>query len=158
MVSIGSFDFAYNDFGVILRGNFTYGHLTDSKLISQYNINTSQVSNHTRVGSDALAAGMEAGYDFFSLNTKLKEKNQKFYLFARYDYYDSFFRYNDKETKLNAWCGRQRIAGGINYWPIPEVGIKAEYAYTIINKGTNITYNDEPELSVGIVFAGFFKP
>lgn len=157
LVSIGSVDLRYSDYNVVVRGQFTYGHLGDSQLITKYN-STSQVANKTRVASDALAGGVEVGYDFFGLDARLRNQRQRFYVFARYEYYDSMFRYNGNPTTVNAWCGRHRMAAGLNYYPIPQVGVKAEYAYAILKKGSNITYNDEPMVAVGIVFAGMFRP
>ena len=164
-VSIGSFDFAYNDFGLILRGSFTYGHLSDAAAITQYNISMRKgsVSSKQWVASDALAAGLEIGYDFFSLNQKLKAKHQQFYLFGRYDYYDSMFRFDNQLTDAYAWCGRHRAAIGINYFPIKQIAVKAEFSYGILNQGTRADgtrgklYNDEPQIAFGIVYAGFYK-
>ena len=164
-VSIGAFDFQYKDHGVILRGSFTYGHLSDAALISQYNktMRRESVSKKQDVASDALAAGLEAGYDFFSLNRKLVEKKQQFYVFARYDYYDSMFKYDGQLTDKAAWCGRHRAAVGINYFPIPQIGVKAEFAYSILKPGIRTDgtrgklYNDEPQIALGIVYAGFFQ-
>ena len=164
-VSIGAFDFAYNDHGVILRGSAMYGHLSDAALITQYNIamRKGSVSSKQWVASDALAAGIEAGYDFFSLNKKLVEKKQKFYVFARYAYYDSMFRYDNQPTDMYAWCGRHRAALGINYFPIKQIGVKAEFSYGILKNGVRADgtrgklYNDEPQVAVGIVYAGFYK-
>jgi hypothetical protein len=165
-VGIGSFDFCYNDYNLVLRGSATYGHLTDAAAITQYNIGMRKgsVSHKQWVGSDAIAAGIEAGYDFFGLNPNLHNRHQKFYLFARYDYYDSMFRNPEgKRDYTYSWCGRQRLAVGINYYPLREVAVKAEFAYGILNKGMRADgtigklYNDEPQLSVGIVYAGMFR-
>ena len=164
-VSIGSFDFAYNDYGFILRGSAMYGHLSDAAAITQYNIamRKGSVSSQQWVASDALAAGIEAGYDFFSLSNKLAEKNQKFYLFGRYEYYDSMFRYDNKPSDMYAWCGRHRAAVGINYYPIKQIGVKAEFSYGILKNGVRADgtrgklYNDEPQIAVGIVYAGFYQ-
>ena len=165
-VSIGAFDFQYKDHGIILRGSFTYGHLSDAALISQYNktqMRRESVSKKQDVASDALAAGIEAGYDFFSLNRKLVEKKQQFYVFARYDYYDSMFKYDGQLTDKAAWCGRHRVAVGINYFPIKQIGVKAEFSYGILKKGMRTDgtrgklYNDEPQIALGIVYAGFFQ-
>ena len=164
-VSIGSFDFAYKDYGLVLRGSFTYGHLSDAAAITQYNISMRKgsVSSKQWVASDALAAGAEIGYDFFSLNRKLAEKKQQFYIFGRYDYYDSMFRYDNQPTDMYAWCGRHRAAVGINYFPIKQIGVKAEFSYGILKKGTladgtkGKLYNDEPQIAVGIVYAGFYQ-
>lgn len=164
-VSIGSFDFAYKDYGLVLRGGITYGHLSDAAAITQYNISMRKgsVSSKQWVASDALAAGIEAGYDFFSLSRKPKVQSQKLYLFGRYDYYDSMFRYDNKPTDMYAWCGRHRAAVGINYFPIPQVGVKAEFSYGILKPGTladgtkGKLYNDEPQIAIGIVYAGFYE-
>ena len=164
-VSIGSFDFAYKGYGVIVRGSATYGHLNDAAAITQYNISMRKgsVSSKQWVASDAVAAGIEAGYDFFSLNKKLVEKKQQFYVFCRYDYYDSMLRYDNQPTDMYAWCGRHRIAAGINYFPIKQIGVKAEFSYGILKQGTRADgtrgklYNDEPQIAVGIVYAGFYE-
>ena len=111
-----------------------------------------------------ISAVGEIGYDFFSLNPTLQNNNQRFYLFGRYDYYDSMFRNPEgKKDYTYAWCGRQRLAVGINYYPLREVAIKAEFAYGILNNGVRADgsvgklYNDEPQLSVGITYAGLFR-
>ena len=94
---------------------------------------------------------------------KLKEKNQSFHLFARYDYYDSMFRYDKQPTDMYAWCGRHRAAVGINYFPIKQIGVKAEFSYGILKQGTRADgtrgklYNDEPQIAIGIVYAGFYQ-
>ena len=160
-VSIGSFDFAYKGYGLILRGSATYGHLSDAALISQYNksMRRGSVSKKEDVASDAIAAGLEVGYDFFSLSQKLTAKSQQLYLFGRYDYYDSMFRPANTYT----YCGRHRAAVGINYFPIKQIGVKAEFSYGILKQGTRADgtigkiYNDEPQIAVGIVYAGFYQ-
>ncbi len=164
-VYIGSFDFAYDAHNVILRGSATYGHLDDAKLITQYNMAMRKDSPSSKqwVASDVLAAGVELGYDFFGLNPKLQAKDMRFYVFGRYDYYDSMFRYDGKRDYTYAWCGRHRAAVGINYFPIREVAIKAEFSYGILNKGMRADgslgkiYNDEPQIALGVVYAGFFR-
>lgn len=165
MVSIGSFDFGYKGHNVVFRGSMTYGHLSDADKISQYNIamRKGSVSSKQWIASDAIAAGAEFGYDFFGLNAKLHEKKQRFYVFARYDYYDSMFRYNGQKDYTYAWCGRHRIAAGINYFPIPVIAVKAEFAYGILNNGVRADgsigklYNDEPMIAFGIAYAGMFN-
>ena len=164
-VSIGSFDFAYKDYGLIIRGSATYGHLSDAAAITQYKIamRKGSVSSKQWVASDALAAGVEIGYDFLSLSNNAKVNRHKLYLFGRYDYYDSMFRYDNKPTDMYSWCGRHRAAVGINYFPIKQVGVKAEFSYGILKQGTRADgtrgkiYNDEPQIAVGVVYAGFFQ-
>ena len=168
-VTIGGFDFAYKGHGVIVRGSATYGHLSDAAAITQYNIamRKGSVSSKQWVASDALAAGIEVGYDLldrFAERAKTATlKEQRLYLFGRYDYYDSMLRYDNQPTDMYAWCGRHRAAVGINYFPIKQIGVKAEFSYGILKQGTRADgtrgklYNDEPQIAIGIVYAGFYQ-
>ena len=153
-VAIGAFDFSYNAHNWIVRGSFDYGHLSDSRLISQYNANMSKnsVSKKQGIASDAMALGVEAGYNLFSQIEKLNAKQQKLYLFSRYDYYDSMYK-TDPAIQDYQWCGRHRIAAGINYFPIKEIVLKGEYSIGLLKS----QYNNEPSISVGIAYAGFFS-
>lgn len=127
-VMIGAFDFLYDAHNWIVRGNFDYGHLTNSDKISQFNRDMPNASPSPKqyVGSDAIATGVEAGYDIFSQIRKLKERGHRFYVFGRYEFYDSMFD-TAKSVIRQDWCGRQRVAVGFNYYPIKNIVIKADY-------------------------------
>lgn len=152
-VTIGSFDFEYRGHNLITRGYFDYGHLGDAAIISKYNKNLSKntPSPRTNVASAALCTGFEVGYDIFSQIPKIAEKKQKMYIFGRYEYYDSMYKVPTDISK-NDWCQRQRIVGGLNYYPIKDVVIKAEYSAGLLKS----PYNNENSLSIGIAYAGFF--
>jgi hypothetical protein len=152
-VTIGSFDFEYKAHNWIARGYFDYGHLEDAQAISIYNryLSNYSPSPRTNIASDAIAAGVEAGYDFFSQVAKRKAKRQKLYVFGRYEYYDSMYK-TTKGIQDEVWCGRQRVVAGINYFPLKEVVIKAEYASGILKT----PFNNENSVSLGIAYAGFF--
>jgi len=153
-VAIGCFDFAYDDRNVIVRGSFDYGHLSDSDMITAFNksMSSSSVSAKQAVASDVVACGIEAGYDFFSLSRRLRESGQRFYLFGRCEFYDSMYRAARSVVPLE-WCGRLRVAFGLNYYPIRNIAIKAEYAVGLLKP----PYNDEPSLSIGVTYRGVFK-
>lgn len=153
-VVIGTFDFDYKKYNWIVRGNFDYGHLSDAGKISAYNGDLSNSASapypHTLVGESAMAGGVEAGYDLFSQISKLKEKKHKLYLFGRYEYYDS---YNPSQGAIDyLWASKHRMAVGINYFPMKEIVVKAEYSKRFLKSG----YIDEPSFSLGIAYSGFF--
>ncbi len=152
-VTIGSFDFEYKGHNLIARGYFDYGHLGDADIISKYNKNLSKnsPSPRTNVASAALCTGIEAGYDIFSQIPKMTDQKQKMYLFGRYEYYDSMYKVPADISK-NDWCQRQRIVGGLNYCPIKDIVIKAEYSAGLLKS----PYNNENSISIGIAYAGFF--
>ena len=159
-VLLGSFDYDYKskNENFITRGSILYGHLTNSGEISEANqaLKGYGISPGTAVASDAISAGIELGYDMFSFNSKLREKNQKLYLFSRYDYYDSMLKMgkNSKGQKLmdTRWTKRQRVAVGLNYKPLKEIVIKAEYSTRLFDS----PYNNEPSISLGVAYSGIF--
>lgn len=152
-VTIASVDFKYADHAWLARGFFDWGHLSDAAHISKFNIAMSKNSTSKRqeVASDALAAGVEAGYDIFSLIPRMRADRQKFYVFGRYDYYDSMAKM-EEGTPLK-WCGRHKISAGVNWYPIPQIVVKGEYTYGILDKN----YNNEPAINLGIAYSGWFK-
>jgi len=152
-LTIGAFDFLYDDHNVIVRGQFDYGHLTNSDIITTYNKSRrdDSPSPKTNVASDVMAAGIEAGYDIFSQIRATRGRRQKLYLFARYDFYDSMFKTKSSVMKYD-WCGRHRVAAGLNYYPIKEVVVKGEYSIGLLRS----PYNNEPSISIGVAYAGFF--
>lgn len=137
----------------VARGYFDWGHLTDAAHISKFNIAMSKNSTSKRqeIASDAISGGIEVGYNIFSLFPKMKYSKQKFYIFGRYDYYDSMAKM-ESGTPLE-WCGRHKITAGINWYPIPQIVIKGDYSYGILDK----KYNNEPAINIGIAYVGWFK-
>ncbi|MBQ2229116.1 MAG: hypothetical protein II424_01755 [Bacteroidales bacterium] len=148
---IGCFDFAYKNRWLTVRGNVDYGHLGDASLISTRNKNqTTMTGNpypHTAVGESAWDASLEAGVNLLAWS----KTTAKLYLFGRYDHYDSFVPaegWTDVE-----WAERQVVSAGVNYYPLPEIAIKAEGGIRLLSS----QYNNEPYFALGITWAGFFK-
>lgn len=153
-VAIGAFDFMLDRWNWIARGNFDYGHLSDSKDITEYNKSFSKDSPSPKqsVASDAIAAGVEVGYNVFSQIGKLHQKGQKLYVFGRYDYYDSMYKTAQSVIDYE-YCGRHRIAAGVNYYPIKDIVLKGEYSIGLLKSA----YNNEPSISLGVAYSGLFN-
>ncbi|MDR1098397.1 MAG: hypothetical protein LBL57_09720 [Tannerella sp.] len=152
-VMIGTVDFHYNNYNVIVRGHFDWAHLNDSEEITRFNKSMPAASPSPKmaVASDAVATGIEAGYDLFAHIAKMKREKQRLYLFGRYEYYDSMAKV-EAGIMDYGWCGKQRMAAGLNYYPVKEVVIKAEYSKRFYRS----QYNDEPSVSLGVAYSGFF--
>lgn len=157
-LSIGSFDFHFDKYNWVIRGSYLYGHLEDHQEITKFNqaafaTGAASYSPSPRqvIGSDALATGIEAGYDLFGLCRKFREEHRKLYLFGRYEYYDSM--YKGYASDLYKYCGKKRLAIGVNYYPMPEIVIKGEFSKRFFDE----PYNDEPSISLGIAYCGWFK-
>ncbi len=153
-VSILAFDFDYNTENLIIRGNMDFGHLTGSEKITAANNSSRQdsPSPKTAVASDAVATGIEAGYNILSLSGKIDSREQKLFLFGRYEYYDSMYKTQGSVVDNECWS-RRRIAAGLNYKPLKEIVIKAEFSHRLLKS----QYNNENTLSLGIVYTGLFE-
>lgn len=152
-VAIGAIDFTYDAHNWIIRGNADYGYLGDAEKISSLKANSAGGSSpysKSIVGKNALAAGIEAGYNIFSQIPKLDNKNQKLYVFGHYEYYNSYIPANGQAEY--DYTKRNRMAAGFNYYPVPQIAVKAEFSKRFFKSG----YNDEPSVSLGVAYQGFF--
>ena len=153
-VLIGAFDFHYDDHNWVARGNFDYGHLSDAALITRYNTSFSNDAPSPKmpVATAAISTGLEVGYDLFPLFRHGEKKEDKLYLFGRYEYYDSMYKTENAVTDYEEY-GRQRIAFGVNYYPLKDLVLKGEYSLDILKS----RFNNEPAISLGAAYAGFFN-
>ena len=103
------------------------------------------------VSKNAYAVGIEAGYDVFSQIESLRADNQKLYVFGRYEPYNPYAS-KTKGTAYN-YTKVNRMAFGVNYFPIKDIVIKAEYSHRFLRS----QYNNEPSFSVGVAYEGFFR-
>ena len=47
---------------------------------------------------------------------------------------------------------KQVFTAGVNYHPVPQIGIKAEYSLRKFKSG----FENEPSINIGVVYEGFF--
>ena len=153
-VAIGSFDFLYDAHNVVARGYFDYGHLSNSLEITAANkaSRKDSPSPKNNVASDAIAIGVEAGYDVFSPFAALHNDGHRLYIFGRYDYYDSMYKTAGTMTDEHEWS-RQKVTLGLNYYPIKQIVIKGEWSNRIFKS----QFNNEPTISLGIAYYGLFN-
>ena len=152
-VLVGAFDFTYNAHNWIIRGQADYGYLGDAEQLKYVYNRTNKKSpyHHSAfVSKNAYAVGIEAGYDIFSQINSLRNDDQKFYVFGRYEQYNPYA----SKTKGTAYDYTEvkRMAFGVNYYPVPEIAIKAEYSNRLLKS----QYNNEPSVSIGVAYEGFF--
>ena len=153
-VAIGSVDMTLNRWNWIVRGQADYGYIGDTDKLNTIKDAKAHASNSpvksAMIGKNAVSMGIEAGYDVFSQIEKLRRDEQKLFVFGRYEYYDSYIPSNNKE--MFDYTNVHRLAFGLNYYPIPEIVIKADYSLRKLKS----PYNNEPSLNIGIAYEGFF--
>ena len=153
VVAVGAIDFTYKGHNWIVRGQADYGYLGDAEQLKYvYNrLNSKSPYKHSAfVSKNAYAVGIEAGYDIFSQIRQMREDKQKLYVFGRYEQYNPYAS-KTKGTDYG-YTEVKRLAAGINYMPIPQVVVKAEYSKRLLKS----IYNDEPSINIGVAYQGFF--
>lgn len=152
-VAVGAFDFDYDNGHIVVRGNADYGYLSDSYMITQQNLSqnhsTASPYPHDKVGKNAVALGLEAGVDV--LHFGRSTHRQRLFLFAHGEYYDSFIPADNVLDDLST--SRTLLTAGVNYYPLPQIAIKAEGGIRLFDEA----FNNEPWIAVGITWTGMFK-
>jgi len=152
-VAIGAIDFTYNAHNWIVRGQADYGYLGDAEELKyMYNrLNSKSPYKHSAfVSGNAYAMGIEAGYDIFSQIQSMRQKNERLYVFGRYEAYNPYA--SDTKGVSYDYTAVKRMAVGLNYHPIKQIVIKAEYSQRFLKS----QYNNEPSINIGVAYEGFF--
>lgn len=149
-VSIASANFAFNNKKIIVRGNAIYGNLSDAYEIGTINKTISKNIQYPRtpVATNALTYSAEAGFDVLSF----WNRKEKLFPFVRYEYYNSM-EAADEETFLDPRHKRTVITAGLNFFPLPNLVIKADYARRIIDSGN---LNSENTIGLALAYTGWF--
>ncbi len=153
VVAIGALDFTYKGHNWVVRGQADYGYLSDAEQLKYvYNrLNSKSPYKHSAfVSKNAYAVGIEAGYDVFSQIPAMRRDQQKLYVFGRYEAYNPYA--SDTKGTAYDYTAVKRMAFGVNYMPLRQVVVKGEYSHRFLKS----MYNDEPSLSIGIAYEGFF--
>ena len=175
-LGIVAVDFTLNRWNWIVRGNFDYAHFSDADEISAYNqanwthhkYQDGNPHHYSNIGSSALAYGIEAGYNvmkLFSSPSTGGAGGRSLYLFGRFEHYNTMASGTYKS--MYKYTKKYRCAFGVNYSPVKQVTIKGEYSYRFFEKPNNNglnedsplykqPYNNEPSISVGVTYTGWF--
>ena len=170
-LGIVALDFSLNRWNWIVRGNVDYAHFGDANEISSYNqanwthhkYQDGNPHHYSNIGSSAVAYAIEAGYDIFSQITKLRQENEKLFVFGRFEHYNTMA--SGTYQSMYKYTKKYRCAFGFNYMPLKQIAIKGEYSYRFFEKPSNngLTsdsplykqpYNNEPSISLGITYCG----
>ncbi|MDR2683360.1 MAG: hypothetical protein LBB64_05770 [Dysgonamonadaceae bacterium] len=148
-VSIFSADVQYLSKNLTARANFIYGDLSDSKAISEENRRLFRSTfGATPVAKNAMTYAVEVGYRISSL-VNLKTK---LYPFVRYEYYNTAQRVEEGVKEFPRFK-RDLTVFGLNYYLLPNLVVKADYAIRRIDNGN---YNSEHTFSTGVAYTTWF--
>ncbi|MCB9272836.1 MAG: autotransporter outer membrane beta-barrel domain-containing protein [Lewinellaceae bacterium] len=111
-----------------------WGHIQNSEALSAANRNLSNNLDvkRTPVGKAAAGAYVEAAYDL--LHLLFKERARQCYLFGRAEWYDSMFR-TEGAVSDNPRYERKALTAGANYFPHPNIVLKAHYTWRELGSG-----------------------
>ena len=119
---------------LIARGNIVYGHLGNSNALTKVNNNSSSASGYpnSTVAETAVSYAAEVGYEYYNPMQSVEKGSNKL---------------ADRRLQKSV------ITAGLNYYALPNLVVKADYAHRIVGKGD---YNSQNMVSVGIAYIGWF--
>jgi opacity protein-like surface antigen len=156
-VRIWSVDAQYQHRYFIARGNVMGGYVGNSSQLTNKNNRLSSKSPYSRlvpIAERAVSYAAEAGLRL--RNMVVSDRMPDLIPFARYEYYNPQEKvvvdaYNvkgaDPRLKTSMWVA------GLNYRPLPNLIIKADYTKRRIGDGN---YKSENEFALGVAFTGWF--
>lgn len=147
-VGIASADLQYMAYNVTVRANFLYGWVQDADKINRLRPNSVLGYEGTPVASNAISYFVEAGYDIAGAC------GQKWSIipFLRYEHYNSMLN-PPAGTAADPRYNISLLTAGINYRPLPNLVVKADYTYRMVDWGN---YRPEQTVSLGVAFVGWF--
>ena len=138
---------------LLARGNVVYGHLGNSARLTSVNNGSSSASGYpnSTVAETAVSYAAEVGYNVGSF---FRGKDLRLYPFFRYEYYNPMQSVEaGKGLLADKRLQKSVITAGLNYYPLPNLVVKADYTHRIVGRGN---YNSQNMVSVGIAYIGWF--
>ena len=151
-VTVISLHAQYMESPIIIRGDFIYGNLQNSDIVSQRNARLSTNIQYPRspVAKNAIAWYAEGGYDIFSLLSHLPD--YKLYPFIRYEHYNTMQEV-EEGIFANPRFNRSILTFGINFIWNNEIVLKLDYASREVGGGD---YNTENTIGFGVGYNATF--
>ena len=150
-VMIISGDVQYRGNNLVARANIIYGTLSDSEEIGNINRKAFKRTTYpcTPVAAAAMAYGTEIGYNVFSL---FSFSDTKLFPFVRYEYCNTFEKTQGSIVSEPRYK-RSLCTVGLNYYILPNLVVKADYAMRKIDNGN---YNNENTFGISVGYTGWF--
>lgn len=130
-ISMGEAHISYNEKNLRFNATALYGYLQNSDIVSKTNASLPNGLGVKRspVGSHALGAAFEIGYDLISLWGSKTE--QKLFPFFRFDYYDTMHKTAGVVVDNPRW-ERTAYTAGANWFIHPQIVFKAQYQIRVL--------------------------
>lgn len=148
-IAIASADAQYKNYGVTARANVLYGYVGDAAEINKLRPNTNTGYPNTPVAKNAVSYFVEAGYNVGRhISPKLNLTP-----FVRYEAYNTMANEQTGTVAADKRFNVDLFTAGLNYYPLPNLVIKADYTHRRIDRGN---FNDENTISIAVAYVGWF--
>ena len=159
-LGIVSADLQYRNRYLTLRAGTVYGSLAHSDVVSSVTM-SNKSGYHSgamrRVAHSALSYGGEVGLNLRGVTHA--ERCPALHPFVRYEYFNPQQSAEPGAT-VDARCQVSKWSAGLNWFALPNLVVKADYANRRIGTqqvfGYSGSYNRENEFSVGLAYIGWF--
>lgn len=152
-LNIFTADVEYKNRLVTARGNIVIGNLDKSDELSRINTKLSNKSPYSRltpIAKKAVSYAGEVGVNMAALFNS--DKCPVLYPFVRYEYYNPQEEGEGMQV-MERRCKVGMFTAGVNWYALPNLVVKADYASREIGGGK---YNSENEFSIGVAYVGWW--
>ena len=142
------------------RANLICGYMGHSAGVSSVTLSNKSNYHHgamRKTARRALCYGAEAGVNLRAL-LPVQGKMPVLYPFVRYEYYNPQEQ-GEAGVTMDARCQVSKWSAGINWFALPGLVVKADYATRQIGTRRifgSSKYNSENELAIGVAYVGWF--
>lgn len=148
-VGVATADLQFMAHNVIARANFMYGWIQDAEKINSLPAAAKILGYpNTNVASQVMSYFAEVGVDV----TRACGLDYSIIPFVRYEYYNSMYKVASG-TAYDPRYNISLITAGINYRPLPNLVIKADYTHRWVDQGN---FNSENTVSLAVAYVGWF--
>lgn len=159
-LTIWALDGQYANRFLRARANFIRGSLDNAAKISAVTLSNGSNYHHGAerpVAKVAMTYGFEVGADLKGIFYSAR-RGPALFPFVRYDYFNPQEE-ADTGASVDERCQVSKWTGGINWFALPNLAVKADFASRRI--GTNkpfgsSDYHHENEFSIGVAYVGWF--
>jgi hypothetical protein len=152
-VILNSADVTHQSKWITARANYIWGKIGDAEELSTANLSMPKSGKISIFPRQQVAQVAMDWYAEVGVNVLANSKTtQKLLPFIRYEFYDMNYKTTSSVVKDGRYH-RQIYTVGVNYFPLPNLVVKADYSHRQVGSGE---FNGEENFSLGVGYIGWY--
>ena len=152
-VLLNSADITHQSKWITARANYIWGKIGDAEELSKANLTMPKSGKISIFPRQQVAQVAMDWYAEVGVNVLANSNTtQKLLPFIRYEFYDMNYKTTNSVVRDGRYH-RQIYTVGVNYFPLPNLVVKADYSHRQVDSGR---FNGEENFSLGVGYIGWY--